>query len=92
MKAKMADSKCHICGYVYYDVEDGLFHGYDHFGLSGLHKFALAHRTHIMKPFDMTAYNNNNVLFTTNTDEHFHYRDYMLNANIYIYIYIYIYI
>ena len=52
----MADSKCHICGYVYSDVEDGIFHGYDHFGLSGLHKFALAHRAHIMKPFDMTAY------------------------------------
>ena len=52
----MADSKCYICNYNYQDEEDGLFHGYDHFGLSGLRRFALSHRAHIMKPFDMTAY------------------------------------
>ena len=52
----MADDKCHICQYFYQDDEDGIFHGYDHFGMSGLREFAQAHKAHIMKPFDMTAY------------------------------------
>ena len=51
-----ANSQCDICQYVYVDEEDVLFHGYVHFGLKGLQEFALSHRAHITKPFDMNAY------------------------------------
>ena len=44
------------CDYVYEDEEELYFHGYDHYGIKGLYEFAKAHKAHIMKPYDMTAY------------------------------------
>ena len=50
--------RCDIsgCDYVYEDEEELYFHGYDHYGIKGLYEFAKAHKAHIMKPYDMTAY------------------------------------
>ena len=32
------------------------FHGYSHYGIEGLEEFALGHRSHILKAYDMTSY------------------------------------
>ena len=48
--------QCELCNYVYKDEEEVYFHGYQHFGIDGLWEFARAHKAHIMKSFDMSAY------------------------------------
>ena len=44
------------CGYVYDEYQELFFHGYEHYGVAGLGEFARRHKSHIMKPFDMSAY------------------------------------
>ena len=48
--------QCEICDYVYKNEEEVYFHGYQHYGIPGLEDFARAHKAHIMKPYDMSAY------------------------------------
>ena len=45
------------CQYVYDEWQELYFHGYEHYGVEGLDEFARRHKSHILQPFDMTAYN-----------------------------------
>ena len=44
------------CQYVYDEVQELFFHGYEHYGIEGLDEFARRHKAHIMKPYDMSTY------------------------------------
>ena len=44
------------CQYVYDEVQELFFHGYEHYGIDGLDEFARRHKAHIMKPYDMSTY------------------------------------
>ena len=43
------------CQYVYNEVQELFFHGYEHYGIEGLDEFARRHKAHIMK-FYMSTY------------------------------------
>ena len=44
------------CNFQYEAQDDLCFHGYSHYGIEGLEEFALGHRSHILKAYDMTSY------------------------------------
>jgi hypothetical protein len=44
---------CEECGYVYCNTEDIYLHDYKHFGIKGLFKFALQHKSHILKDWNI---------------------------------------
>ena len=41
---------------VYDEWEELYFHGYEHYGVEALDEFAKSHKSHILKPFNMTSY------------------------------------